>query len=522
MKQLKDLNIGTVLMLSYLAIIALFVVSLGVALYAVDRNANMAHEFYDRPYEVTKNAVQLRCSLEETSSCLGQLADAPDEGTKRQLLDEVEQLAAERSSYFEAVSSAFTADPALLNRFAEANSDLIEQRIAVEQAVEQNDYAQAVELYNNHYLPQKDATTELADDIVITAKSVASDFVSQASELKGQTIAILSVTALAAIALIIIMWRVITRAVARPTQAMERTARRIAGGDLTANVDYVSGSELGGLAAAMNDTVASLRSTVELMSNAAEQVTLSSIQMSQGSQSVAQGAAEQAQSIEELASNLQSIERVVGENAESVSVANDGTTSMLAAVEGGNDQIVRTAQVISQIKDNTRSISQLANAIEGISFQTNILALNASVEAAHAGEAGHGFSIVAEEIRRLAEQVSEASQAADDLAERTIANVAEGDVMIEAAVGHMSGAVQATEHVKEMMETIATASAQQLEAVAQIRFSIDRLSDVVQENSAAAEESAVIAEGLSEQAGELKGLIDRFDYERPAQVEDGR
>lgn len=522
MKRFGDLKIGTALMLSYAVIIALFVASIGVAFYAVNRNADMTREFYDRPYEVTKNAIQLRCSLEETSGCLGQLVTGLDEASERELLEKLDRLSVERTSCFDAVSGAFTADPALLTQFSKANEDLVVLRSSVVDAAERGDYARALDLYTSQYLPQKEVTTDLADGIVRTAESVASEFVTKAQELETQTIAILGATALVALALILIMWRVITRAVAEPTRAMEQTARRIAEGDLTAHVDYASSNELGGLAAAMNDTVIALRATVERMGEAAEQVALSSTQMSEGSQSIAQGSAEQALSIEELASNVQSIERVVGENADSMSVANDGAANVLSAVEGGNDQIVRTAQVIGQIRDNTHNISHLANTIEDISFQTNILALNASVEAARAGEAGRGFSIVAEEIRRLAAQVSEASQEADDLASRTIASIVEGDGMIEAAVDHMGGAVQATEHVKEMMAAIAQASAQQLEAVAQIRESMDRLSDVVQENSAAAEESAVIAEDLSEQASGLKGLIDRFDYARRDPAEKGR
>ena len=190
-------------------------------------------------------------------------------------------------------------------------------------------------------------------------------------------------------------------------------------------------------------------------------------------------------------------------------------------MERSNDQISKAVEVIGNIKVSTRNISQLANSIEDISFQTNILALNASVEAARAGDAGRGFAIVAEEIRRLATQVSEASRAADELAVRAAESVESGSALIEDTSTNMKGAVTATEGVKEMMSAIAQASRQQLEAVSQIQESMDSLSDVVQENSASSEESAVIGEELAEQARSLKQLIDRFTLERPGQDADG-
>ena len=184
------------------------------------------------------------------------------------------------------------------------------------------------------------------------------------------------------IALVVVMWRRITRAIAEPVREIERVAKRVAAGDLTANASCASENELGELGESMNRTVASLRLTVERLSETAEQVERSSSQMSDSSQTIAQGSAEQAMSIEELAVNVQGITQMVEENNESVIAANENTSDVLQAVERSNGQISKAVEVIGDIKVSTRSISQLANSIEDISFQSNILALNASVEAA--------------------------------------------------------------------------------------------------------------------------------------------
>lgn len=518
---LKNASISRILMLSYVTIIALFVVSIGVSIFGVHENSSMTTEFYQRPYQVSKSAISLRNTIDEMSGYLDQYIAAESPETKRQLLASIDQLSDEREAEFEVISTNFTADLNALAEFGVANEGLAEIRNQVLEAAKTGDTDRARSLYEQSYLPQREVTLELSDDIVAAAEKKASDFVQKTTDVEVATSAIIALIGLLTIVLVAVMWRRITRAIADPVREIERMAKRVAEGDLTAHASLEAENELGALAESMNKTVASLRLTVERLSETAEQVERSSSQMSDGSQAVAQGSAEQAMAIEELAANVQGITQVVEENNESVLVANENTSDVLQAVERSNGQISKAVEVIGDIKVSTRNISQLANSIEDISFQTNILALNASVEAARAGDAGRGFAIVAEEIRRLATQVSEASRAADELAVRAAESVESGSALIEDTSASMEGAVAATEGVKEMMSAIAQASTQQLEAVSQIQESMDSLSDVVQENSAASEESAVIGEELAEQARSLKQLIDRFTLERPGQDADG-
>lgn len=511
--RLKNLSIGNLLMLSYLAVVILFVGSAGFSVSSVHANAAKTEDFYERPYQVSRSAVMLRSTILETSGYLGQLVDDVDEADKIAYLNSIERLGVERTNEFNIVAENFAADTELLDTFTEANDNLVVARDEVTDAVRRGEAEQASKLYENEYLPLKDTALEAADDIVKTADEVATVFVQEAKDVERQTIVGLGVSALVAIALVLVMWRLITRAIAKPIKQMEEVAQRMAQGDLTAQVDYRAGNELGGLAASVNETASSLRATVMRLNEAAEQVARSSAQMSDSSQAIAQGSAEQAMAIEELATNVQSINRVVGKTTDNVLNANENAAGVLAAVERSDGQIARASEIIAAIKENTHSISHLANAIEDMSFQTNILALNASVEAARAGNAGSGFAIVAKEIRRLASQASDASKSADQLTERTISSVEEGVSYIATAAESMDGAVEATESVKAMMSEIATAATQQLEAVEQIRESMDRLSEVVQENSAASEESAVIGEELADQAEELRQLIARFQLD---------
>ena len=470
----------------------------------------MTKEFYNRPYMVSKSAVALRFTIEEMSTYVEQLLDAENDAAKQKALVAIEDLTEQRMNELNVVRSLFKADPDLLERFSNACDELGARRNAVIGAAEAGDIDRAIDLYSNEYLAQKEVTVNLSTEVVNNAEHVAQAFVKDSFSVEVGTSLAIGLLGTAAIVLVIVMWRRITHSIAAPIQEIDRIAKRLADGDLTVRSSCTSGNELGSLASSMNETVASLRFATEQLSETAEQVARSSSQMSDSSQAVAQGSAEQATAIEELAANVQSITHVVGENTESVLTVNSNTSDVLGAVEESSDSIARTVRAIEEIKDNAQSISQLANSIEDISFQTNILALNASVEAARAGDAGRGFAIVAEEIRRLASQVSEASRAADELAGRAIENVEAGSELIGSASSNMEEAVTSIEDIKTAMSSIAHASEQQLEAVAQIQESMDSLSQVVQENSAASEESAVIGEELADRANELKHLIGRF------------
>lgn len=518
----STMSISRILMVSYGIVISLFVVSIAVALFAVHQNAAMTDSFYQRPYQVSKGAVALRSTVEEMSTHIEQLIDADSVSDQEQAIAAINRLSDERTKEFDVISAYFAASQDLLDRFADANESLIAYRNDVVAAIEKGDRERAATIFEENYLPQKDITVELASSIVDVAESVARDFVGSAKAVEVVTSVVIGLLGVAAIVIVVLMWRRITQAIAKPIREIDQATRRVATGDLTASIDYDAHNELGSLAASVNDTVASLRMAVRQLDETAEQVARSSSQMSDGSQAVAQGSAEQAIAIEELATNVQNITQVVEENTENVMTANASTSDVLGAVEHSSDQISLTVQTIEDVRQSAQSISQLANSIEDISFQTNILALNASVEAARAGDAGRGFAIVAEEIRRLASQVSEASRAADELAGRAIESVENGGAMIGATSRNMEEAVAATEGIKEMMTAIAQASQQQMEAITQIQESMDSLSEVVQENSAASEESAVIGEELAGHADELKRLIGRFKTEKAADTEIGR
>ena len=243
-----------------------------------------------------------------------------------------------------------------------------------------------------------------------------------------------------------------------------------------------------------------LNDTLSQISIAGDQVSSGSQQVSAGAQSLAQGATEQAASVEELAATIHNINAHIeaDETAEYIGAANEKMNSLTSAMQ--------------DISDASAEIGKIIQTIEDIAFQTNILALNAAVEAARVGEAGKGFAVVADEVRNLAGKSADAAHDTTVLIERAIAAVENGNNITNETAQAVSEVEARSGGVSDIVNKIAGASLEQTDMVKQVNIGVEQISNVVQTNSATAEESAAASEELSAQAQTLQKLVSRFTF----------
>ena len=295
-----------------------------------------------------------------------------------------------------------------------------------------------------------------------------------------------------------------------------RVLGKIASGDLSkdarANEAYYAG-DFKALAVSLRSIQTNLTDMIRDITQVAGQVDISADQVATGAHALSQGTLEQAASIDGLVSNVTEITTQIQNSTVRCGSASEQVDKAAGYAAEADIKMERLMEATRNIDRSSAEIGTVIRTIEDIAFQTNILALNASVEAARAGDAGKGFSVVADEVRNLASKSAQAAQNTNSLINHSIQDVKTGTESTDQAVSAMRIIGDCVQSIKTLMDEIAAASVQQAEMIVLVENGIKEISVVVQSNSDAAEKSALVSKELSGQARTLNGLISRFHVE---------
>ena len=286
--------------------------------------------------------------------------------------------------------------------------------------------------------------------------------------------------------------------------------QEMANGNFDISLTHSFGGDFREIETSMSKFIMDITETLSQINSAADQVSSGSEQTANAAQLLADGATTQVNTICELSNRINEISIQVKENAQNSINANQMTENVTTAILNSNNQMQELLTAMNDIDENSKKIRKIAKTIEDIAFQTNILALNASVEAARAGAAGKGFSIVAEEVRSLAGRSAEAAKNTTTLIESSTSAVAVGVSLAEQTANNLSRVVASIESTTETVSKIAEASKNQSKAISEVSKGIVQISAVVENNSATSEESAAASQELSSQAYIMKELVGRF------------
>ncbi|MGF6767563.1 methyl-accepting chemotaxis protein-1 (serine sensor receptor) [Paraburkholderia sp. GAS199] len=305
-------------------------------------------------------------------------------------------------------------------------------------------------------------------------------------------------------------WWSLQRAINVPLNQALRHFKSIADGDLTAPIRIHSRDEMGtmmtglqGMQANLIRTIGTVRETSMSIDTAAREIAAGNVDLSQRTE-------EQAASLEETSSSMEELTSAVRQNAAHAKQAKELVTNTASLTDKGSRASRRVVETMKELSLSSHKIAEITGIIEGIAFQTNILSLNAAVEAARAGDQGRGFAVVAGDVRSLALRSASAAKEIKELTTDSLTRVSSGTELVKDASDTMQQILDSVRKVSDLMGEIATASEEQSVGIEQINRAVAQMDQVTQQNAALVEQASAAALSLESQAGELESAVSVF------------
>ncbi|MDH1629908.1 methyl-accepting chemotaxis protein [Pseudomonas mosselii] len=341
-----------------------------------------------------------------------------------------------------------------------------------------------------------------------------------------------------ALSLTVVLALALTRSIVRPLGQSLKVAETVATGDLTPQITVQGDDEPARLLAALKSMQQSLRETIGRISDSASQLASASEELSAVTEDATRGLQQQSMEIEQAATAVNQMTAAVEEVAsnavatseasrESDQIARRGREQVQAtvtAIEALANGVAGNAEEVGQLAQQVHDISKVLDVIGSIAEQTNLLALNAAIEAARAGEAGRGFAVVADEVRALAHRTQTSTQEIEQMivairsgAERAVQGMQHSDAQARSTLDGAHAAGQALEaiaaaigQINERNLVIASASEQQAQVAREVDRNLTTIRDLAHQSSAGAEETSAASQALSRLAVDLNTLVQRF------------
>lgn len=556
---MKNFKVQKKLMISFGIVLLILVLILCAVFFSFSLINNNISEFHDRAFEGVHIADQLDLSINKAARDVLYAANDPNTMRAGTKVSNAKSALQNVLTSIDDLREIYPGDPALLDEMVTEVESLINMLNADKAVITGTDTAASFAWYDEKVFPVRQRISEIATEIADYEIELADELYSSTKNNTLITGIVVSVIGLIAIAVGIFFAMYITNTLRFGIMEVHRAALDMSRGNFDISINYKSRDEIGQMGYAIEklakttkavitdlsvllDEIASgnldvqsknkelyigifntiltsvksfaarLNNTMLHIDTVAEQVASGSEQVASGAQALSQGATEQASAVEELSATINEISAMVkasAADAADASAKTDIAGSQLAEASTNMEDIVKA---MDGIKKYSVEIEEIIQTIEDIAFQTNILSLNAAIEAAKAGSAGSGFAVVAEEVRELAAKSSEAAQNTKGLIGNTVNAIEQGGILVSNAANNMKYVSKSTTQVVGINKMIARSSDEAADSVAEVTMGIDQIASVVQTNSATAQQSAAASEELSAQAQKLKKLLGEFKF----------
>lgn len=304
-------------------------------------------------------------------------------------------------------------------------------------------------------------------------------------------------------------------------QGLSRTGEaleRVAGGDLTKPMDGDFRGAFGHLQKNVNNMIDGLKSLIVDISGSGNTLVSSSAELRDTSEALSKQAEQNAASLEETSAALEELSASIKQVSGSVEDASKNAQTARDTAQSSEKVAADAADSMASIADASKEITRVVGMIEDIAFQINLLALNAGVEAARAGEAGRGFSVVASEVRQLAQRAAEASKEIAAVITKSDAAVSEGVEKVSGAKSSLEAIADSVVSISKGVEEISTAISEQVNGIGDITTAVSQIDQNTQKQAASFEEVTAASALLASEADNLKQSTASFRTGEEAKV----
>ena len=432
-------------------------------------------------------------------------------------------------------------------------------RVEVLALLEKGDFVAAKEYNNTYYKPAVDEVKVMIEELEAAIMDTAGDYESSSTTL-AIVLIVVGVILLLVITFIAVKLALrVTVSFTQPIEEIKTVAEMLRRGDLSGAhlITYESEDEMGVLAKVMKESVDILdgyvdeitdnfdkvakgdltkdfdeitdflgdfssikesfvyilkefNNTLTKIQDTSHQVDTGSDEIANTANHLAEGTGEQASAVEELTATINTVTEMAAASAKQAEEAYDSTLQSVRDAEKESAQMQELQEEMHRIKDISGEIETIIISIEEIAAQTSLLALNASIEAARAGDAGRGFAVVADQIGKLATDSAQAVVNTKELIGKTIEEIEKGNKITEETVVTFANIIKEMQGFAAAVHELNENAGNQAIALTQVEQGIEQISTVTQQNAASSEECSAVAEELAARAAELDSLVGRF------------
>lgn len=426
----------------------------------------------------------------------------------------------------------------IFDKLSSLEDSYIQRSLDVARAMRDGDQARALQIIEIEMNPLANEMASLSSQLTKIGRDMSSASAREAEAIYQNILKMVVLTIVMALAITFVMAMLITRSIVNPLKVAVTATETIAAGNLTQQIRFDGKDEPAQLLASLALMQDSLRTTITQIGNSSVQLASAGEELSSVAEDASRNLQRQNDEIQQAASAVTEMSAAVDEVARNaVSTAEASNESSRLAYEGRDkvghtvsalkamtEEFTRTSALISGLADQSQDIGKVLDVIRAIAEQTNLLALNAAIEAARAGEAGRGFAVVADEVRALAHRTQVSTQEIEQMISKVQGGTAAAVDSMRDSVQHAGQTLGVAEQAGEALEQIyqkagqisernlliASASEEQAAVAREVDRNIINISDLSTQSAAGANQTSAATYELARLATELNSLVTRF------------